>query len=78
MRRFYGILLILVGLVFLLVLRERLIQGMSVFVGDVSHLIEASRPEPSQAMIVLSFAIPLAAIGIGITTLVRDFTAKTP
>jgi len=78
MRRLYGILLILVGLVFLLVLRERLIQGMSVFTGDVSHLIEASRPEPSQAMIVLSFAIPLAAIGIGITTLVRDFTCKKP
>ncbi len=68
MRRLYGILLILVGLVFLLALREQLVQGMSVFTGNVSHLADLTRPEPSQPMIVLSYAIPLAAIGIGITT----------
>ncbi len=78
MRRFYGILLILVGLVFLLVLRDQLVQGMSVFSGDVEHLIDASRPEPSQPLIVLSYAIPIAAIVIGITNLVRDITSKKP
>lgn len=76
MRRFYGIFLILTGLVFLLFLRERLVQGMSVFVGEVDQLLSDSRPEPSQPLIVLSFAIPLAAIGIGITTLIRDITRK--
>ena len=76
MRRLYGIVLILVGLIFLLVLREQLVQGMSVFTGNVEHLVENSRPEPGQPLIVLSYAIPLAAIGIGAITLVREFTRK--
>ena len=77
MKRIYGILLILVGLIFLLFLRDELVQGMRVFTGDVDYLLENSTPAPNPSLNTLSYIVPIVAIVIGILTLVRAHFQKT-